>query len=87
MTLHSKSAQIKINRKDGTFIEYSAYAEILTGKPDGVNLETIRETHWLFARTDSKKDFKPVKISEVDELDLSVIMTELDKSELEILTH
>ena len=87
MPLYSKSAQIKINRKDGTFIEYSAYAEILKGGPDGVNLETLNETHWLFARTDTKKDFKPVKISEVDELDLSVIMTELEKSETEILNH
>jgi len=87
MTLHSKSAQIKINRKDGTFIEYSAYAEILQGKPDGVNTETLNTTHWIFARTDTKKDFKPVKIMEVDPLDLSVIMTELEKSETEILTH
>jgi len=87
MPLYSKSAQIKISRKDGTFIEYSAYAEILQGKPDGANMETLNTTHWIFARTDTKKDFKPVKISEVDELDLSVIMTELDKSEAEILTH
>jgi hypothetical protein len=86
MPLYSKSAQIKINRQDGTFIEYSAYCEVLTGKVDGVNIETLNERHWLFARTDTKKDFKPVEIQEVDPLDFTAIMTALNESELELLT-
>jgi len=77
MLPHSKSAQLKITRNDGTFVEYSAYTEF----------NGIESKYWIFARTDEKEKFQPIKLREIDSLDFSVITDALEKSEPEFLNQ
>jgi len=77
MLPHSKSAQLKITRNDGTFVEYSAYSE--------TNGEKTQ--HWVFARTYEKDHFEPIRVHEIDTLDFSIILHALEKSEPEFLNQ
>jgi len=76
MLPHSKSAQLKITRKDGTFVEYIAYSEF----------NGTETRHWVFSRTDEKHRFEPIRVHEIDTLDFSAITDALEKSEPEFLT-
>jgi len=77
MLPYSKSTQLKITRNDGTFVEYSAYSETKGEKTQ----------HWVFARTDEKEKFQPIRVHEIDTLDFSIITDALEKSEPEFLNQ